>query len=308
MGSRLSGILILVGLLGLAAQPCLGWGVAGHMVVTQIAYERLEPETRAEVDRLVELLADFEPKSDHAMTASLWMDQVRGAGWRSMDRWHYMSLPYNADGLAEMPSVHPDNAVEAIRQSIRTLKSPEAPDLAKAIMLRVLLHVVGDLHQPLHSASRITAERPEGDRGGNDFRLLDTEGKPSNLHRLWDSGFGALPKLTADAAGMEAAVPVAVRIVERVPEDRVPEWRDPDPEQWSRESFRLVTSVVYEGISEGRAPSEVYQAKARLVIQRRIALAGYRLAATLEDALSPSLFTRTIPKPQPAEKGETPRH
>lgn len=287
------GTIPLVSLL--SPEPSAAWGRAGHMVTTQIAYDRLEPATRAEVDRLVGLLADFEPRLDHAVTASLWMDEVRGAGWRSMDRWHYMSLPYNADGLGNLPPLHPDNAVEAIRQSIRTLQNPAAPDLAKAIMLRVLLHVVTDLHQPLHSASRITVERPEGDRGGNDFPLLGLDGAPSNLHRLWDGGVGVLPRLERDEAGLAAVPGLAADIVRRVPEERVPEWRDLDPETWSRESFRLVTSVVYVGITEGRAPSEVYQAKARLVVQRRLALSGYRLAAVLESALAdaPTVEVRT---------------
>ena len=269
-----------------AARPATAWGKAGHMVTAQIAYQRLTPETRQEVDRLIATLADFEPKSDSVVTASLWMDEVRGLGWKAMDRWHYMNLPYNADGLANLPPAHPDNAVEAVRQSVRTLQDPASPDLAKAIMLRVLLHVVGDLHQPLHAASRHTVEIPAGDRGGNDFLLPDLDGKPGNLHRLWDGTVGVLPQLEADADGVAEVANLAAQIVASVPEAHVPEWQDLDPDRWCRESFRLVTSVVYVGISEGRAPSEVYQAKARLVVQRRLALAGYRMAALLEQAVS----------------------
>lgn len=268
--------------LALGAPAAHGWGVAGHMVVTQVAYDRLSPGARAEVDRLIDLLADFEPKLDHAVTASVWMDEMRSAGWRSMDRWHYMGTLYNADGIQQLYNVHPDNAVEAIRQSVRTLENPQAPDLAKAIMLRVLLHVVGDLHQPLHAGSRVTLEHETGDRGGNDFLLPDTTGRPSNLHYLWDAGWGVLPRLEPNEEGMLTVAGLARELTRAVPESRVPEWREMNADTWARESFRLMTSVVYVGIEPGRPPSEVYQAKARLVTRRRLALAGYRLAALLE--------------------------
>ncbi len=267
----------------MVAGPASAWRAAGHMVISEIAYQRLDPEVAQEVERLVAVLGDFEPKNASIRTASLWMDQAQAAGWRSFRRWHYINIPYNAGGLPSVPEVDTDNAVEAVREAMATLRNPESPDLAKAIMLRVLLHVAGDLHQPLHATSRITAEHPKGDRGGNDFLLLDLEGEPSNLHQLWDGTLGLLPNLEGTEEDAATVRTLAKQIVSAVPEDTLPEWQELDPAVWAQESFHLATSVVYVGISEGRAPSEVYQVKSRLVARRRIALAGYRLGALLTE-------------------------
>ena len=261
--------------------PAHAWRAAGHMVVADIAYQRLEPEVAREVDRLVAVLADFEPKCTDVLTSSLWMDRIQGLGWRSFRRWHYINIPYNAGGLPSMPEVDTDNAVEAVREAISIFRNPDAPDLAKAIMLRVLLHVAGDLHQPLHATGRITAEHPRGDRGGNDFLLLDFDGEPSNLHKLWDSTLGLLPNLEGTEAERAEVRALAAEVVSAVPEDSLSEWQELDPSVWAQESFHLATSVVYVGISEGRTPSEVYRVKSQLVARRRIALAGYRLSALL---------------------------
>ena len=261
------------------------------MVIAEIAYQRLEPEVAQEVDRLVAVLADFEPENTSVQTAALWMDQVQGMGWRSFRRWHYINIPYNAGGLPSVPEVDTDNAVEAVREAIATFRNPDSPDLAKAIMLRVLLHVAGDLHQPLHATSRITAEHPKGDRGGNDFLLLDFEGEPSNLHRLWDGTLGLLPNLEGTEDEAATVRTLAKKIVSAAPEDSLPEWQELDPMTWAQESFHLATSVVYVGISEGRAPSEVYRVKGQLVTRRRIALAGYRLGALLTELVQGTGFS-----------------
>ncbi len=72
-----------------------------------------------------------------------------------------------------------------------TLNHTNALTFERSFMLKFLLHVVGDIHQPLHSASRITREQLRGDRGGNSF-LIKYSGEISNLHSLWDSGMGKL--------------------------------------------------------------------------------------------------------------------
>lgn len=260
------------------------------MVVVGIAQERLSPEVRAEAERLIDLLAEHEPRFDDLVTASVWLDAIRSQGWRAFDEWHYLDLPYNADGLSTLPSTPDGHAVEAVRQAMATLSRPEAPDLAKAFMLRVLIHVVADLHQPLHCTSRFTLALPGGDRGGNDFLLTMQDGTPGNLHRLWDGTLGLLPDLEANAEGAARVPELAARLLAAVPESQLEKenWRDPDPEVWTREGFRLARSVVYVGIQEGRMPSEVYQVKGQLVAQRRLVVAGFRLAALLESALGPS--------------------
>ncbi|MEM8931238.1 MAG: S1/P1 nuclease [Acidobacteriota bacterium] len=278
--SRALVAMVLVVVITAGARPMAAWAPAGHMVIAQIAHERLSPTARAEADRLIGLLADFEPRYDDFVTASTWLDAIRGAGWRSFDRWHYVDLPFNADGIGQVSGPSADNAITAVREAIRVLEDPAAPDLSKAFMLRVLIHVVGDLHQPLHCVSRYTVEQPDGDRGGGRFDLPEADG--GNLHRLWDGALGLLPDLVADAEGRRR-VPELVEELERsVPETQRGDLRNLDPEAWAREGFRLATTHVYTGLTPGRPVPEVYRFKGQLVVRRRLLVAGLRLTHLLE--------------------------
>ena len=270
----------------MAPETARAWAETGHMVVTQIAYDRLSPSARAEVDRLIGVLAEHEPRFTDAVTASMWMDAVRAMGWRAFDTWHFVNLPFNEDGLENLEPRPSGMAVEAVRQSVATLADPDTPDLAKAIMLRVLLHVVGDLHQPLHCTSRFTLAHPEGDRGGGAFPLaIDGEPEWTNLHRLWDGTAGLLPPLGADEVGAARVPELVEELLASVPESRLEGWQELDPAVWAREGFRLATSLVYVGITERRPPSEIYLRKARLVVSRRLVIAGLRLGALLEQTI-----------------------
>lgn len=272
-----------------AAGSCLlapgqagAWHATGHMITAQIAYDALTDEARAEVDRLIALVAEFTPGGDHAVTASLWSDELKRQGVEAFDSWHYINLPYRAagDGVAA-PAPRPENVVWAIGQATATLRG-EAGDLSKSLMLRFLLHFVGDVHQPMHCVSRITAELPDGDRGGNDFSL---GGLLPHLHAFWDDGAGAYPDF--DGQDWRPLVRrLADEITREVPRSAVPEWTDAAAETWARESFRLAVDVAYDGIAEGARPTPEYSARARRVIRRRLALSGYRLGALLNDIFS----------------------
>lgn len=255
------------------------WHDTGHMIVNQIAYDELSGEARREVDRLIAVAAGLTLRGDHAVTAGLWPDDLKRQGVQAFDSWHYINFPYPAESAAgEAPGPAPENVVWAIRQAASTLRGG-ADDLAKGVMLRFLLHLVGDVHQPLHCINRFTAELPGGDRGGNDFPV---ENPWEHLHAFWDYGAGAYPAF--DGEDWRPFVRrLAGEITREVPKSAVPEWRTTAPETWAEEGFEAAVGVVYAGISEGATPSPEYVARARLLVRRRLALAGYRLGALLDD-------------------------
>ena len=262
-----------------------GWGNTGHLVVAQIAYDRLTPSTRAEADRLIRVLAGSDPRLADFVTASVWMDEVRHSGLKTFDSWHYINLPINAEGLESVAPAKTPNVVWAIDQSARTLASPQATDFDKAFVLRVLLHTVGDIHQPLHTVGRFTAALPNGDRGGNDF-LLGVEATP-NLHWLWDDTVGLYPKVDPSADWQPVVSRITRELAATIPQPAASEvtWYEGAAADWAREGFRLAQEVVYDGISEGGRPSEEYRNRAHGEIARRLVLAGNRLAAVLEATL-----------------------
>jgi hypothetical protein len=164
---------------------------------------------------------------------------------------------------------------------------------------------VGDVHQPLHTASRVTPEHPEGDRGGNLVRLGST-----NLHSVWDDLFdvaraerragdprgrrsprargagGAGAPAAADAR-LARAVNVADALEAETPMERVmARVTDGRVATWVAEGTRLAQTVAYSpDLVEGETPPAGYRDRARAAAGPQAALAGYRLASALNAAL-----------------------
>lgn len=274
--------VIITANFGLMAQPALAWWDTGHMVTAQIAYERLQPALRKEADRLIQVLAAAEPATKDFVPASVWMDGLKARGLSAFDKWHYINLPYNAEGLAIVPAAKEENVVWAINQAVMTLREPRAGDFQKALMLRILLHCVGDIHQPFHNVGRISTAHPEGDRGGNLFALAHPETK--NIHAFWDNSAQLFPAYKPETWAQQ--IPAFARqVTTAVPINTLKAPLAFVPERWSQESFALVMSAGYDGIQENTTPSPAYIKRAQQICQERLALGGYRLAQVLNEAL-----------------------
>ncbi len=276
---------LLLGFLLLAPLAAGAWSAAGHMATAEIAYRRLSPAARAEADRLIAVLANLDPKVDTFIAASAWMDMLRGEDFSLYNSWHYINLPYNAGALSSVAGPRPDNVVAVIQDARATLASPKAGDFVRAQALRFLLHLMGDIHQPLHAIGRFTAEHPDGDRGGNLFPVATPE---KDLHWYWDNAAGWLPTLDANnPAAWRPALPALVaKITTGNPPESFPERTEKDPMAWARESYALAVSSVYQGITPGTTPSDAYSSRAHEICRKRLALAGYRLADLLEEAFA----------------------
>ena len=169
------------------AGPALAWNATGHRVVAAIAYDRLTPHARAEVDALLRKHPDFGVLSGREafLAASVWPDTIKGdnrfyddtrpnaqptpllPGFPSMARhtnWHYIDVPFSPDGTPLKPPKSP-NALDQLQRLLKIVgpADPEAYDLPW------LIHLTGDVHQPLHCTSRFLKSQPHGDPGGNLF-------------------------------------------------------------------------------------------------------------------------------------------
>lgn len=294
-GRRLgAGFLTGLGLLAAwLPAPAHGWGMEGHMISAYIAYQALEPEVKAEVDRLIAVLAEEDPKIGHFVPAATWMDEIRGEGWGAFSHWHYTNRPINGDGLGAVPPEDRHNVLWAVQQAVRSLENERAGDLQKAFMLRILIHTVGDVHQPLHCVARFTQALPGGDQGGNLFLLPEEAGE--NLHAFWDRagllfpGFDPAARLRTDPEEWRRVIPeLAEELTTAFPPESLSGAENLDPEAWVRESFTLAVEAVYHGAEENAAPTAEYVARARKVSMRRIVLAGVRLAGLLNRTLGQS--------------------
>lgn len=242
------------------ADDALRWGRIGHRLVARLATGRLSDRAKREVRLLL---------GDETMASvASWGDQIR-AERPETGPWHYVNIPV-IDSVYR-PALHcPDTCiVRAAEAQIAILSDHRQPRAARAEALKWVIHLLGDMHQPLHAGDR-------GDRGGNDvtvwFRFRRT-----NLHSLWDSGL-------IEANGIDEQ-----QMLSRL--ERTAAARDTRPltsgsvADWVLESHDIARDFVYPRLSAWLFITPGYASDAEPVIEEQLLRAGVRLAAVLERAL-----------------------
>ena len=257
----------------------LGWNAPGHMVVSQIAYNHLDPAVKAKCDALIAVpLAYGSSGNNTFVTAACWADDYKTS--LNTANWHYIDLPFSLDGTSTN-GVAPESfdVVRALNLCISNLLDNASPATNQATYLRYLLHFVGDIHQPLHASTAVFASRPAGDAGGNGFNIT---GQWNNLHSLWDAGggyasnFWSRPLSAADQSALNAKVATTEADYPYTPHLGIP-----DPMDWAEEGLNLAQTAAYVGITRGTSPSVAYLNTASSTSEQRLALGGYRLADLL---------------------------
>ncbi|MBL7699381.1 MAG: S1/P1 nuclease [Chitinophagaceae bacterium] len=151
-----------------------GWGMLGHRVVGGIAEHHLNPKARAAIKRIL-------GNESLAMAAS-WADFIKSdRSYDYLGPWHYINVSSGKSYSQFMQYLQDDTATDLFTKLnlvISELKSGKLSKEKQVFYLKLLVHLVGDAHQPMHMG------RPE-DKGGNDIRV-SWFGRPTNLHRVWD--------------------------------------------------------------------------------------------------------------------------
>jgi hypothetical protein len=228
-----------------------GFGVLGHRLAERVANSLLCPDAVKVVEQL----------TGRASLVGLgaWADRVRyEPAWEHTAPWHYINVADDAS-IAAVSRATSDHVVWAIEQFVDELSATDNDVERRTDALRFVVHFVVDVHQPLHVGRA-------SDRGGNGVELI-VDGRRTNLHRLWDTG--ALASTGRGETQLSAAVAAHVRSQD--------EWLSSAPLAWAEES-RALRERVY---AFETPISERYLRNARAVVERRLAQAGVRLAATL---------------------------
>jgi hypothetical protein len=169
-----------------------GWGAGGHMMVASIAFGRLNPRAKAQANMLLAIPINppgIAAKSKDFVNAAHWADDLRPLIEfnKPFKELHFIDTPFSTDGTA-LPAVPTPNVVTALEDNVNILKTSTDQN-ARAQALRFIIHFVGDIHQPLHCATRVDKVHPDGDAGGNlvSVLLANPSGgfKKSNLHSFW---------------------------------------------------------------------------------------------------------------------------
>ena len=312
--------LIFSAVLVLLPTAALAWNRGGHLTTGAIAYQELKATNPAVVDRIVEIMNSTatplliegrldkestpEAKAERLfMEMATWPDEVRPPSEYSKafhhDTWHYINFVYVPPGtpvtFIKPEEITAERIYEAFARNAGIVADPKVSDAEKAVALCWIFHLVGDVHQPLHTTAMFNSEFPEGDRGGNLTKIRVTPtGKVINLHSFWD---GAV----IGSSNIKAARNKSVKLRTEFPRESLPQLADrfyATPatfESWGRqESVPLALSFAYsEGALLNYKKSDGayeltpnYIAQAKFTADRQLTLAGYRLAEVLNNIVT----------------------
>jgi hypothetical protein len=244
------------------------WGPRGHRVAARIAQEHLNSPALREMHRLL--------GNDDLISISTWADEIRLERPETA-RWHFVDIPLQSNGFldrrdcASIGNSHVGDCVVArITYFEGVLADSHAPVQARSEALKFLVHLVADIHQPMHAA---------GDaEGGNHLHIIELGreqcgNRPCNLHLLWDVDLiRSIPERT-----------LLKRIESRISREDLSSKPVGTPESWANESLHLAQQAW---LPEGARVDELYFRRNTPIVETRLALAGLRLAKLLNRGLA----------------------
>jgi S1/P1 Nuclease len=275
-------LLFSIALSVLPVATAEAWWDEGHMQIAYVAYKRLDAAVKDNADALLRLNPDYPKwtaaapdaetaKRDAFVHAATWADDIKtpAYAYKSDDvhsatagqnigyadhnqhaYWHFKDILYSPD-RTPLPSPDPVDAVTQVKIMMSALPpSSGASDDVRSYDLVWLLHLVGDLHQPLHAISRYTVELSGGDAGGNAETVIPATGETIALHAYWDRMFGGYSSpagavFDADEMGGLASLHPNAAQAETL-----------DPEIWAQESAAAAKQYAYAR-PVGAGPSAV---------------------------------------------------
>jgi hypothetical protein len=272
-------------LLCLLAAPSFAWWQLGHMLVAQIAYNGISPVLRLNVDAIARGNEEVFGFSPNFIESASWMDDVKALGLTAFNDWHYVDEPYVL-GNVTVPPPATANLTWALRQMRDAYRTTRASLGSRCFALRCLVHLVGDAGQPMHATSLFSDAFPDGDAGGNSFRVR-YRGMNTNLHSFFDSGAFRLndtlsqPLTTGQSLRLSQ---LAGTIESQFPFSSFPAAQLAfDPAGWIQQSRAHAISTVYLNgqLQVNSDITEEYATNAYNLALQQIALSGYRLQLLL---------------------------
>jgi hypothetical protein len=299
------------------------WNNVGHRAVAELVWRRLDNNQQRAVSKLLrqhphykQLLVDNSPpgvsKDEWAfLTAAVWPDMVRpakeGQSKKAEAITKYDLYPHAIGFPIVWPedkdkvsiddfSVGNPDAEQVLSNCLVTLKSPSALADNRAVNLCWVLHLIADLHQPLHAATIVTPKKPRGDGLGGWYLVIAPNGKRINLHAYWDE----LPGIEPSYRSVER-VADEIAGAESLKAERLPEYRQHKTiRSWVKESYDYAANFAYsrnrvryahiEDLDSGKVTAmdipklePAYASEARTIAMRRLALAALRAYDELKE-------------------------
>ncbi|MDE5874753.1 MAG: S1/P1 nuclease [Muribaculaceae bacterium] len=245
-----------------------GWGQKGHDTVAFIGEQHLTSATKSAIDSLLD--------GKSIVYYANWLDNASHTPDYSYSKtWHYKNIDADVE-YEEAPSLDSGDIVTALESQIRILADNNLSKEDKALALKMVVHLLGDVHQPMHVGHA-------SDRGGNQWQIKYF-GKPNNLHSVWDS---SLP----ESAHKWSYTEWQNQIDRATEEEEMQITSGGNPDKWAKETFEICKQV-YDTTPEGYNISYDYIAEWTPVIEQQFLKGGLRLADVLNSVFDPSYIPR----------------
>jgi hypothetical protein len=256
----------LIGCFLLSAMPLqegLAWGPAGHRIVGHIAEMNLDPEVLKTIRNKFNI--------NHLANVANWADEIKKRDDKP-DVLHYTNIAVNHRTYNQKRDCPRKRCVtEKIKEYERLLTDPESSPKTRKEAFKFLVHLVADVHQPMHLGYK-------KDRGGNEI-AVNFKGKPTNLHRVWDHDLIFL--------NGKSQWQFALRLSRSITPENKNQWGGGTPDDWSNESRALVLDYGYRlEFVKGRELSRGYIREGQKIAEECLQRAGIRLAKMLNRLLN----------------------
>lgn len=238
------------------------WSMTGHRVIAEIAQQNIQPKTNKKINSLLDGL----PMAYWAN----WSDFIKSdkeGEWDHTHTWHYVNAPDNLsknDFIAYIKKVKEDNIYSEIPKLVKVIQDNVSSPEQKRVSLIFLIHLMGDIHQPMHVGRK-------EDLGGNKIFVLWFD-EPSNLHAVWDDKLISYEKYSYTEYA---------NILNVLTKDQKKALRKGSLEDWLFESYTYANEI-YSSVSDGDKLMYEYSYKYKSVLELQLQRGGLRLAAVLD--------------------------
>jgi hypothetical protein len=293
---RVSSFFLVLVLISLNCIPATAWGAPGHHIVATIAERHLTPKAK-------QAIAEILGTDVSLASVSTYADDIRRAQPETYN-FHFVDIPKDANDYVPSRDCQQtgrgDCVIAALERFQQDLANPKKSKEEKQFALKFIVHLIGDMHQPLHSSDN-------NDRGGNDVKV-EWFGKATNLHSVWDSmiiqqtGLGESEYASLLEKGLTA--------------QQIEEMQQGTIVQWALEAHRLARDYTYV-VPSDRKLDQAYYDRNRPIVEQQLLKGGLRLAKVLNNLFESmplgvvpqdlktksNSITDPTPRPSPSENG-----
>jgi len=234
------------------------WGATGHRATGKIAENHLTKKAKRKIDKLLQ--------GESLAFVSTYADEIKSdrKKYGKFYTWHYVNMPLNAQ-YKDVDKNPKGDLITGIRECVKVLKDKKSSIEDKRFYLKMLVHLVGDLHQPMHIGQK-------EDKGGNTIQV-QWHGKGTNLHRVWDENM---------ISGWKMSYIELANNAKDLSKEQIKSLQKGDVIDWMKDTHKL-TKKVYGSVKSGDKLRYRYSYDYFPIVREQLQKGGLRLAKLLND-------------------------